>query len=162
MDNSKKTGAAGGKDKALDEVDLMILEILEKDSPQVCGLGLPESQQADNQESHSSLSTGIENEELANVSTASGTGVLPASKSSRRKRASGSSRHFDDHEKRLKLELLKVEVYHRKLQCLKLERDLQLPPSEFTRGIAENTLFTDQIRIVHVEEDEPEGNSSHS
>lgn len=39
----KQTGGAGGVDKKLDETDLLVMEILGKDSPVIKGFGLPDS-----------------------------------------------------------------------------------------------------------------------
>lgn len=42
---------------------------------------------------------------------------------------------FQNQDRQLKLELMKVEIYHRRLQCLKLERELNLTPSEITSDL---------------------------
>ncbi|KAI5729821.1 hypothetical protein M8J76_006959 [Diaphorina citri] len=43
MDNTRKTGAAGGKDVRLNDVDKKVLEILGSDSPAIIGLSVSQS-----------------------------------------------------------------------------------------------------------------------
>lgn len=47
-------------------------------------------------------------------------------------------------------ELIKVEIYIRKLQALKLERELGIPPSKFTEGLIENSS-ENQVEVLSVE-----------
>lgn len=43
VDKSKKTGADGGPDSQLDEVDLLVLEVIGEESPVIRGLGISDS-----------------------------------------------------------------------------------------------------------------------
>lgn len=50
MDNAKKTGTGGmGK---LSEIDKIVLDIIGKDSPIICGLGIPESMECTTSQSN--------------------------------------------------------------------------------------------------------------
>ncbi|XP_049306219.1 uncharacterized protein LOC125777788 [Bactrocera dorsalis] len=141
-DNARNTGSGGGKDKVMDEADLAILDILESDSAVVDGLNLPESygnsENLPSAENDSRIS--ISEETIAN----------PPLNPRKRKRSTKFPSETLDREKKCRLELLEVEVYYRKLQCLKLERELLLPPSAITLGIA--TAETENISRVLFEE----------
>jgi len=46
-------------------------------------------------------------------------------------------------------ELIKIEIYIRKLQALKLERELGLKPSTFTKDLVKESLFQ-EVELVNV------------
>ncbi|XP_017470631.1 PREDICTED: uncharacterized protein LOC108362239 [Rhagoletis zephyria] len=112
----------------MDEADLAILDILESDSAVVDGLNLPESY--GNSENLPSAECD------SRVSMTEETPANPPPNPRKRKSSTKFPSETLDREKKCRLELLEVEVYYRKLQCLKLERELQLPPSAITREIA--------------------------
>ncbi|XP_049302136.1 uncharacterized protein LOC125775520 [Bactrocera dorsalis] len=141
-DNARNTGSGGGKEKVMDEADLAILDILESDSAVVDGLNLPESygnsENLPSAENDSRIS--ISEETIAN----------PPLNPRKRKRSTKFPSETLDREKKCRMELLEVEVYYRKLQCLKLERELLLPLSAITQGIA--TAETENVSRLLFEE----------
>jgi len=66
---------------------------------------------------------------------------LPQSSATPRNAKKRQFKCIDDtlgHEKReLQCELMKLKIYKHKLEVLKLERELTLPPSEFTKQLTE-------------------------
>lgn len=135
----------------MDEVDLAIYDILEKDSYVLDGLDLTESYE-------DVLAAKMPEEQAASQPTA-----LPEENTSEaadetnihRKRrnltisssiAKSRSSEMED----LKMELLKVEIYHRKLQALKLERELGIAPSCITKEVcnAEEVNFSEQTIMI--------------
>ena len=129
-DNAKKTGAEGGKNKQLDEVDNAIFDIIQKDSVILDGLNLPES--------HEEIVTEIADVEVMINENS------PKENRQKRRKLSQPPRPSDDNTEitKLKIELLKVEIYHRKLQSLKLERELGLLPSAITSDITQEEIGT--------------------
>lgn len=127
-DNARQTGSSGGKDKKLDDIDTAILDIIDVKSSVVDGLGLPET----GKESEGSGST-----EEPTQDASLGVANQPAEtvkKAERPRKRKSDNDHQDEH-KKIKLELLKTELYYRKLKCLKLEKELGLPVSKVTSDV---------------------------
>lgn len=154
----RKTGTGGGNDKVLDEVDTIILDILGKDSKVVDGLRLPESGDNVIIACGNETDEDIANDEWKNfppttsnvrsdsnnyvTSNMPNTNSLNENSTQTRKRKNRiettlapNKKHSAEEAEKLKRELMKVEIYHRKLQILKIEEELGLPYSEFTRDI---------------------------
>lgn len=139
--------------KVLDDVDLAILDILNYDAPvisdyldppdtvsdccadieQVFATTAPEVKlfKVERPETPSSGDADIA------VDAYNATTALPVVSSMRPKCSQTSGLDYESKEKRLRLELLEVDIYHRKLQCLKLERELNLERSKFTENITD-------------------------
>ncbi|XP_073828452.1 uncharacterized protein [Musca autumnalis] len=120
-DNARRMGSSDGKYSVMNEVDLAILDIISSDAVVVEGLNLPESY---------------------TVSPTDDAPTVPTQNSHKRKSSTKFPNETMDREKKLRLELLQVEVYYRKLQCIELERKLQLPTSALTRDIATQETVT--------------------
>lgn len=127
-----------------------MLDILQHESPIVRGINLPES--SGNIE-EIPIDEHVSNNVVAEPSTENGT--------SARKRRRVVHQPVMDEEKHLKIELLKVEIYLRKLKSLALEKELGLPPSQFTKGIINqnnvnigNVSVPLNIDVVHEQQDE--------
>ncbi|KAL1493886.1 hypothetical protein ABEB36_009570 [Hypothenemus hampei] len=112
IDNAKKTGTGGMG--TLTEVDNMVLSIIGKESPVICGLGVAESFEKPQDQS---------------------------SKGGKRKRVTDKNASTDnesaikEEKLTLQVEYLKLKNYRTKLEILKLEKELQLPMSEFTKSL---------------------------
>ncbi|XP_050340601.1 uncharacterized protein LOC126767024 [Bactrocera neohumeralis] len=141
-DNARNTGSGGGKGKVMDEADLAILDILESESAVVDGLKLPESY------GNSENLPSVEND--SRISISEETIANPPLNPRKTKRSTKFPSETLDREKKCRMELLEVEVYYRKLQCLKLERELLLPPSAITLEIA--TAETENVSRLLFEE----------
>lgn len=96
---------------------------MERDSEVVIGLNLPESY------GESGSSTKL-NESIKDSKNAKKRKCEEPINESKRPNSD-----FQNQDRQLKLELMKVEIYHRRLQCLKLERELNLTPSEITSDL---------------------------
>lgn len=123
----------------MDEVDLAILDIINRDSPLIDGLDLPESGQV---------------EVLPTVTVAPEIAAPQASNinANRKRSAQPSTASFETKEKKLRLEMMEIEIYHRKLQCLKLERELNLNTSIYTRNITPLSLSNETEIVLSFEE----------
>ncbi|XP_008482107.1 uncharacterized protein LOC103518796 [Diaphorina citri] len=135
-DNARSTGTGGGRGMVMDAVDQVILDILERTSPTVQGLEIVESYGSP---PHlTSYEPETEDVDDPQPSTSS-TPIPPPSK---RRRSSSSlkephSELLDLEKKRIEqqLRLGKLEEYKYTLECVKLEMELGLPPSDFTGAI---------------------------
>ena len=135
-DNAKKTGTGGGKSKQPDEVDEAIYDILERDSVVLDGLNLPES----NVGSVSILeSVERSTEKDVPIITSCILEKTPTHNTRKRRKlshpSSSSSSEGQSEMTEMKLELLRVETYYRRLKALKLERELGIPPSPITSTV---------------------------
>ncbi|CAG7830079.1 unnamed protein product, partial [Allacma fusca] len=141
-DNANKTGRGGGKDCVMTPVDDIILDIIGRDTPCVRGLGLPQTGDIEKQ---TGTTEAIEiPEELRNRSS-SPDSPIPASPTS----GSSADLHVTDHrrnrknkeadllqrKRKLQVELLEVEIYHKKLVCYGMERALRIEQSELTKTL---------------------------
>lgn len=131
-DNAKKTGTGGGKSKQPDEVDEAIYDILERDSVVLDGLNLPES----NVGSVSILeSVERSTEKDVPIITSCILEKTPTHNTCKRRKLSHPSSSSSSEMTEMKLELLRVETYYRRLKALKLERELGIPPSPITSTV---------------------------
>jgi len=116
----------------LDEVDNKILDIVDRESPIIDGLGLSESD-GGGQVNHSGT-TLTSDASVPSTSSAGGPCIqLQASggqgRISKRNRLQNVVQTPREEKEKLVTQLLKTEVHLRKLQCLKLEKELGLKPS---------------------------------
>lgn len=153
-DNAKKTGTGGGKDKKLDEVDLAILKIIDEDSAAVKGLNMPQSDVISDDEDmlpldrivDSNVNT-IQPEEFVTLhESATSSSNAPekrkrpeslslgsiASAPTKRRSLENSSIHYH-----LKEELIRLEIYNKRLKSLKLEQELGISLSGYTKPLFE-------------------------
>lgn len=149
MDNAKKTGAGGGKDCKLNELDMEVLDVIGKESPTIIGLGVPESQEnessTDKLESSTSHEIGesegseeenheshnMERNEVANV-------IKPLRNTVHRRRQIDNRKEENedvDEKRKLQIELLKINIYKAKLEARQLELSMGLPKSHVTKDI---------------------------
>ncbi|XP_063219058.1 uncharacterized protein LOC134529167 [Bacillus rossius redtenbacheri] len=157
VDNSKKTGASGGIDVKLTDVDNIVLDIVGRDSPVVCSLDVPETW-AIEQESrevpvNSSFhaSSMMVEDLLLTPASLDEDGGTPTSKAAKRKRTNKfqEEEEFLQEKRKLQLEFLKVQIYKTKLDIMYRERQLNLQCSEFTNNIEsvgeieENVLYNE-------------------
>lgn len=126
-DNARKTGTSGGKAAKLDDVDQAILDIIGTDSPVVNGLDLPE--------------TGGDPGLVAQAERDRQARNICAKKRSLRNDSANESEM-----NRLKKELLRIEIHKTKLEILKLENELGLPCSKYTKSI-ENASHEESVSI---------------
>ncbi|KAJ8879404.1 hypothetical protein PR048_020012 [Dryococelus australis] len=139
----KKTGSAGGTESKLIDVDNVVLDI-GRESPAVVGLNCSESWQDESAFDQSRQVIGNDDSPASHL----GNSTRPASscatdmykqKSSRSDQMSHAANNQDDERllrsKKLKLqvELLEKGSYLKSLQILKLERELGIPASHFTK-----------------------------
>lgn len=158
----RKTGTGGGSVKVLDEVDLIILDILGKNSKVVDGLGLPESgcnimlaSESETEAVDDITSDKWKNppppisitatEKIHDTISACSSSIHNSSFGSRKRKSKSESvpsnkKVCANEAEELRVELFKAEIYHRKLQILKLEKELGLPYSAFTRDIVSKSL----------------------
>lgn len=131
----------------LDEVDIAILRIIDKESAAVEGLNLPESDVGPVMGNNYSevllqLSPPIQNKNLPSVMEENEQAVdEPAtsapcyrSRPTRKRKLERNNTSYQN----LKEELLSLEIYHKRLECLKLERELNIAVSDHTLPLFEN------------------------
>ena len=122
----------------MDEVDNKILDIVDRESPIIDGLGLSESD-GGGQVNHSGT-TLTSDASVPSTSSAGGPCIqLQASggqgRISKRNRLQNVVQTPREEKEKLVTQLLKTEVHLRKLQCLKLEKELGLKPSKLTEAL---------------------------
>lgn len=110
----------------LNEADNIILDIIGKDSPVLDGLDVPES---------GDIPSGIH----ADEENCPPVTPMPTPRPRQiirplNRRPSNVDPNLTQ-KRKLQCELLEVEVYKRKLECLKMENDLALPKSKFTETL---------------------------
>nr|CAI5829971.1 unnamed protein product [Callosobruchus analis]CAI5854070.1 unnamed protein product [Callosobruchus analis] len=152
IDNAKKTGTGGMG--TLTEVDNMVLEIIGKESPVVCGLGVAESFEKPQKQSCETVPEG-DSEGIVNKSQSTSDHVAATTSkeaSGKRKRVTGNNISTENvsaikQEKlTLQVEYLKLKNYRTKLEILKLEQELKLPASEFTATLPQYNYETENDR----------------
>lgn len=141
IDNRKKTGSGGGPDCKLTDVDKAVVDIIGRQTPVLVGLDCTETWQ-DGPCEESALS----NEDTCVVQsseiTVTPNVITPKQKSSSKNVVKKSPADIEHDEKmvrakklKLSVELLEKENYLKTLQILKLERELGIPASSFTKDL---------------------------
>ncbi|XP_067014637.2 uncharacterized protein [Anabrus simplex] len=137
LDNAKKTGSAGGKISKLTDIDNIVIDIIGKESPIVTSLGVNETWEKPLEET-----TACENNAEATPVVVGDETPCSSKGQKRKKISSESSLHHTDYQEiqrrkkiALQNELLEIQIYKSKLEALKLERDLGLPMSHYTKDI---------------------------
>lgn len=148
IDNRRKTGAAGGVDCKLTDIDMLVLDIIGKESPVIQSLGVSET---------SFTEVGAEDFEETVVPEASTYEVVEsvgecselvsapitveaATIRNKKRKGSDSRESLSDEallhlKKKLQVECLQKDSYLKSLQILKLERELHLPSSKYTESM---------------------------
>ncbi|XP_050295751.1 uncharacterized protein LOC126735715 [Anthonomus grandis grandis] len=112
----------------------MILDIVGKESPIICGLGVSESFEVAQTQS---TETPVPNETVH--PSGHECGPSTSRKARKRKVVESTGESDDKNEKpKLQIEHIKLQIYKTKLEILKLEKDLGLPFSEFTSQFQNN------------------------
>lgn len=139
IDNRKQTGSGGGVDCKLTAVDNAVLDIIGRETPAVVGLDCPETWQ-DEPVVATSLNPTSSVETLITCTSNSKTQsskICKEAKQSKLKREVAVEEEKNLRCKKLKLqvELLEKECYLKSLNILKLERELGIPCSNFTKDL---------------------------
>ncbi|KAL1498395.1 hypothetical protein ABEB36_009202 [Hypothenemus hampei] len=134
IDNAKKTGTGGMG--TLTEVDNMVLSIIGKESPVICGLGVAESFEKP-QDQSCEVVTENDSEGIINKSRSIRDHVNPSTskeaKGGKRKRVTDKNASTDnesaikEEKLTLQVEYLKLKNYRTKLEILKLEKNFNCP-----------------------------------
>ncbi|KAL1516191.1 hypothetical protein ABEB36_000110 [Hypothenemus hampei] len=132
-DNTRKTGTGGGKDLKINEVDSSIFDIIDSESPVLDGIDIPESSGIMDAQDFASLS---------NIISAS---KSPTPNTAKKRKETLPKNDKSDNIKKLKEELISIEIYKNKLEVLKLERELNLPMSVFTKDLEVNSTIKQNI-----------------
>ncbi|CAH1112466.1 unnamed protein product [Psylliodes chrysocephalus] len=144
IDNAKKTGTGGMR--MLTEEYNMVLEIIGKMSPVICGLGAAESFEKHQEQSCETIPED-DSEGIVNKSRPISEHVTPSTSKAtygKRKRVTANNACTDNasalkQEKlTLQVEYLKLKNYRTKLEIRKLDQELQLPISEFTSTLPQH------------------------
>lgn len=150
-DSARRTGSQGGVEKKMDEVDLAILDVLEEDNELIDGLDLPETEAIPSSSvSEKAMPSNTIYEKTTGNATAD---TPPKSMSSsnlesrpstdhqrcrkRHKSSNGDDNESEKNEEKnkLKVRLLEIEIYKKRLEVLKLERELGIDSSKFTEDL---------------------------
>ncbi|KAL1493553.1 hypothetical protein ABEB36_009257 [Hypothenemus hampei] len=134
-DNSKQTGAGGGKEFIRTEIDVLVLDILGKDSPIIKGLGVADSSDGNN---NNVDGCGEAIEVLKKKRKVIVTNSKFTNQQKVQKDINDLKKDINDLKKeKVRLEILQLEManYKLKLELLQKERELGLTPSQYTSDI---------------------------
>lgn len=130
------------------EIDNIILDILGRDNPIITSLGVPETweQERESEQPAESLTVSSNEEDSTQIKNVD---VNENRESQASTKKTKKNYHTDDEAleklKKRKLEyqveILEKESYRKTLEILKLERELQLPPSKFTKEYPTATIL---------------------
>jgi len=149
-DNNKKAGAKSEREIQLDEAEKYIVDVIVgQNSPVETGLSIKESGSpqiivsnfAHNEDL--SLDFLLDEEAQDRPSTSQVLDSVPhatlSSRPQKRRRSSVADEPEVDNgasrKRELQFEVLEIQVYKHKLECLKLERELQIETSKFTENL---------------------------
>ncbi|XP_063235645.1 uncharacterized protein LOC134538339 [Bacillus rossius redtenbacheri] len=154
VDNRKKTGAAGGPDCKYAEVDILVLDIIGKDSPVIQSLGVTETWEAVGVEDiietvmpEAYTFEVVENagnvSELVSTPTGNNEGTKKKRNDSQDPLSQEPLHQLKKKKLMLQVEFLEKENYLKTLQILKLEKELDLAPSKFTESLTSVSYLVD-------------------
>ncbi|CAG7832732.1 unnamed protein product [Allacma fusca] len=132
-DNANKTGRGGGKDCVMTPMDDMILDIIGRDTPNVVGLNLPQT--GDPLPATPAVTDVVairseDNQPATPPRPSTNPPVMQTPLTRKSKDAEMLKR-----KRKLQIELLEVEIYHKKLICLGMERQLRVQQSQFSKEL---------------------------
>lgn len=141
-DNARTTGTGGGPEFKLTDTDILVSEIIGKDSEVLTGLPVSDTWGNTNSEitaEHATYEEDVDDPEATN-------NQIPVEGSENKKIMKKKMTKKEEEEElklkklKLTLEIMEMEKYERSLNILKLERELTLPPSKYTQNfpIAQN------------------------
>lgn len=137
MDNPRPNG--GASDRVLDDVDRAIIDIVESDAPPVTG------DQDDDDDDDAAGAAGA-------APDAGGPSERRRPHRKRRSASREASSSELERKKRLRVELLELQVYHSRLQCRQLERELQLGASQHTKEMGAERPSESEVIYLSVDQ----------
>ncbi|PSN40415.1 hypothetical protein C0J52_19259 [Blattella germanica] len=149
VDNMKKTGTGGGLDSKLTEIDVLVLQIIGKDSPVIDGLGVADSFQEEAQGEEISIEP-LGGEEVTMKSDINECASFQGPVKSKKRVVVVNNEEDKTNIQHLKKQKLKLEMeqikmhtvesqlrqHKLKLEILEKEKMLNIPSSQFTKDIA--------------------------
>ncbi|KAJ8891620.1 hypothetical protein PR048_004148, partial [Dryococelus australis] len=148
VDNRRQTGSGEGTVCKFSELDLIVLDIVGKDSPLVTSLGVQETWQSQD------ASCSVVNETTVQPSAESDLPELSATEEQRD--SSGipvAPNDFFEKKWMLQLEYLKLQNYKTKLEILKLETDDTGQPIEYTIVASDNIEIANETVVTASEKE---------